>query len=126
MEIIWTGLESLIRGDVRLAGTTYLWMFPIYGLAVFLEPIHNRIRHIQWFVRGLTWLGIIWSIEYSTGWIIRGTTGLCPWDYSGSTPYSVNGLIRLDMAPAWFMAGLLFEKLHDLLDRSVRVGRRGV
>ena len=34
----------------------------------------------------------------------------CPWDYSKS-PLNVNGLIRLDYAPLWFGAGLLFEKI---------------
>lgn len=121
MEIIWTGLESFFKGDVSLAGGTYLWMFPIYGLAVFLESIHDKIRSKSWLVRGLVWLSIIWIIEYTTGWIIKSITGLCPWDYSRSSPYSVNGFIRLDMAPAWFAAGFIFEKLHDLLDRRVEI-----
>jgi uncharacterized membrane protein len=37
-----------------------------------------------------------------------------PWDYTG-TPLAVAGVIRLDYAPAWFVAGLLFERLHDWL-----------
>jgi len=73
----------MLRGDWSLAGKTYLWMLPIYGLGVLLEPIHDYI----------------------------------PWDYSGKTPYSVLGLIRLDYAPAWFVLGLLFERLHDWLKK---------
>ena len=34
----------------------------------------------------------------------------CPWDYS-NTPFNIKGLIRLDYAPLWFCAGLLFEKI---------------
>ena len=41
MEIFWTGLYSLISGDLRLLAFTNLWMFFIYGAAVFLEPIHD-------------------------------------------------------------------------------------
>ncbi|MDK2934487.1 MAG: hypothetical protein PWP27_2297 [Clostridiales bacterium] len=104
MEIFWTGLGSFFRGDIRLQGTTYLWMFPIYGLAVFLEPIHDNIRFMPWMIRGCIWVLIIWAIEYVTGWAIQGAVGLCPWDYSESTPYSINGFIRLDYAPAWFVA----------------------
>lgn len=114
IEIFWTGLGSLIRGDRKLRGWTYLWMFPIYGLAVFLEPIHNFIRDWPFFLRGIIYVIFIWSIEYFTGFILKNTVKVCPWDYSKAT-YSIKGLIRLDYGPAWFLAGLLFEKLHDLL-----------
>lgn len=113
-EIFWTGLGSLLRGDAKLRGWTYLWMFPIYGLAITLEPIHNHIRHWPIISRGGVYVIFIWSIEYLTGWFLKSTIDLCPWDYSQS-PYSINGFIRLDYAPAWFVLGLLFENLHDLL-----------
>lgn len=113
-EVFWTGLGSLLSGDLRLQGWTYIWMFPIYGLAIFLEPIHNRIRNWPVVLRGGVYTLLIFTIEYSTGWLLKNITGLCPWDYSG-VPSSVNGFIRLDYAPAWFAAGILFEKLHDML-----------
>ncbi|WHH57338.1 hypothetical protein [Petroclostridium sp. X23] len=117
MEIFWTGMWSVFQGDIRLRGTTYLWMFPIYGLAILLEPIHDRIRFMPWIIRGGVWVLLIWGIEYISGWAIRSVIGVCPWDYSGATEYQINGLIRLDYAPAWFAAGLIFEKLHDTLTR---------
>jgi uncharacterized membrane protein len=115
-EIFWTGLGSLINGDAKLQGWTYIWMFPIYGMAVFLEPIHNRIRSWPVVLRGGVYTVLIFLAEYSTGWLLKTITGVCPWDYSGHL-FSVGGFIRLDYAPAWFAAGLLFEKLHDTLDR---------
>lgn len=111
MEIFWTGLNSLMRGDVSLAGRTYIWMFPIYGMAIFLEPIHNYMRNWPILSRGLVYVFLIYIAEYSSGWLLRRVTGLCPWDYSHQG-INVDGLIRLDYAPAWFIAGLLFEKLH--------------
>ncbi|MGI6413076.1 MAG: putative ABC transporter permease [Syntrophomonadaceae bacterium] len=115
-EIIFTGLSSLLEGSIRLTGYTYLWMFPIYGMAVFLEPIHDRIRQSPWPVRGTIWAGAIFTIEYVTGWLLSVTIGVCPWDYSGLTRYSVDGFIRLDFFPVWFIAGLIFERIHDYLD----------
>jgi len=114
MEILWTSAWNAIRGDVSLTGVTYAWMFPIYGAAVFLEEIHERIRGWSWYARGAVWVMIIFAIEYFSGWLLRQILGICPWDYSGSR-YSVNGLIRLDYAPAWFTAGLVFERIHDYL-----------
>ncbi len=115
-EIFWTGMGSLLRGDTKLRGWTYLWMFPIYGLAISLEPVHNQIRGLPFFLRGGVYVLFIWLIEYFSGWFLKSTINICPWDYS-KTPYSINGFIRLDYAPAWFIVGLLFERLHDFLIR---------
>lgn len=118
MEVVWNGLGSLIRGDVNIIGKTSLWMFPVYGLAVFLEVLHNDIRHLPTFVRGGIYTLIIFSFEFISGWTFRYVLGVTPWDYSGN-PFSIYGLIRLDFTPAWFVAGLLFEKLHDSLTRLI-------
>lgn len=115
MEIIWTGLGSALQGDLRLASHTYLWMFLIYGLAVFLETLHDAIRECSWQVRGLIWMIVIVSLEYFTGFLLDTIVGACPWDYSKNAPLSLYGYIRLDYFPVWFMAGLLFERLHDFL-----------
>ncbi|MDK2816366.1 MAG: hypothetical protein PWR22_995 [Moorella sp. (in: firmicutes)] len=117
MEVLWTGFLSALGGDLRLTATTYLWMFPIYGLAVFLEPVHDAIRYWPWWLRGPVWVSIIWFVEMTTGSVIRLLTGAVPWDYTGKTPWQVGGLIRLDMAPLWFLVGLLFEQVHDYLVR---------
>ncbi|URZ03983.1 hypothetical protein [Clostridium felsineum] len=52
VEIVWTGFGSMLNGDVTLRAWTNMWMFLIYGLAIFLEPIHNNIRHLPIIIRG--------------------------------------------------------------------------
>jgi hypothetical protein len=115
IEMVWTGAGSLISGDLRLAGESNLWMFFIYGSAVFLEPIHHAIARWNFILRGLVWVLIIWSIEYASGWLLYTALGVYPWYYSDSL--SVNGLITIAYAPAWFVAGMVFERLHTGLDR---------
>lgn len=117
IEIIWTGFGSLILGDLSLKSKTYLWMFFIYGMAVFFEPIHKIIRRENFIIRGLIWVFLIYFIEFSSGFLLDTFIGFCPWDYSHSTKYTFYGYIRLDYFFPWFIAGLLFEKLHDLIDR---------
>jgi len=56
---------------------------------------------------------VIWSIELSTGGLIRLFVGTSPWIYRDG--WQLYGLIRLDMAPLWFVVGLMFERLHDWL-----------
>ncbi|WP_027340136.1 putative ABC transporter permease [Halonatronum saccharophilum] len=114
LEIFWTGFNSLLAGSPDLRGWTYLWMFPIYGLAILLEPIYLRIRGYNFLLRGGIYTLLIFSIEYLTGWLLLNTIGICPWDYTGKA-YSVHGLIRLDYAPLWFLVGLLFERVYETL-----------
>ena len=109
MEIIFTALDSLRRRDFKLKGNTSIWMFPIYGCAAFLSPISRLLRRFPTWFRGITYMSLIFSTEYLTGNFLR-KKGLCPWDY-GRCRYHINRLIRLDYAPYWFGAGLLFERV---------------
>lgn len=120
MEIIFTSFESIAAGDMKLMGKTSLHMFPIYGLGVFLGPISRmmdrwigdagvlRLKDKFW-RHGLNDMVLIFTAEYVTGYLLK-SKGICPWDYSGRR-FSIDGLIRLDFAPCWFAAGLIFEKL---------------
>ena len=121
IEIVWTALSSTAGGAQRgwrLAGTTYLWMFPIYGLlAPLYEPLHDAIRPWPWPLRGLLYgLGFL-AVEYVAGWLLRRLTGACPWDYTGRCRRHLHGLIRLDYGPLWALLGLALEPVHDLLVR---------
>ena len=116
MEVFWTGVMLGLNGNPRLVAHTYLWMFPIYGLAVLLEPLHEKIRRLPWFFRGMIWLAVIWAVEFTTGGLLRLLVGTSPWVYRDGL--HIYGLIRLDMAPLWFAVGLLFEQIHDRLTKS--------
>src|SRR5690554_7384281 len=112
VEILWTGMGSILRRDPRLTATTYLWMFPIYGGGGLLfERVYQAIAGRPWILRGLVWVVAIFAVEYATGWLIRQAVGQSPWDYTGA-PLALGALIRLDYAPAWFVLGLLYERLY--------------
>ena len=44
LEVMWTGLQALIRGDSTMMGKTSLLMFPIYGCAALIGPLYKKIR----------------------------------------------------------------------------------
>lgn len=115
-EILFTGMGSIIAGSLRLNGHTYLWMFPIYGLAIFLEPIYKQIRSSPWFIRGIIWAGIIFLVEYFSGLALKLAIGVCPWDYSTFSRFTEDGFIRLDYFPVWFLTGLAYEKINYFLN----------
>lgn len=109
MEIIFTSLDALRRREMTLKGNTSLWMFPIYGSAALLKPICCLLKNRPVWLRGVTYMGLIYSTEYITGKLLSKYK-LCPWDYSRSR-FHVDNVIRLDFAPYWFAAGLMFERL---------------
>ena len=109
MEIIFTSLHCVSDRDFKLTGNTSIWMFPIYGLACLLHPVCDQLKNKSLWVRGSIYTCVIFTGEYLSGTLLRRIHA-CPWDYSQS-PWNVNGLIRLDYAPLWFGAGLLFEKI---------------
>ncbi len=116
MEILFTSAGSLLKKDGRLIGQTSVLMFPIYGMAAFIYPVYRKIKHIPALLRGALYSVGIFSFEYLSGSILKRHR-LCPWDYSGAKT-SIDGLIRLDYAPFWMAAGLLFERILLASDRQ--------
>ena len=113
MEVFWTGLGSLIKRDFKLRSNTSIWMFFIYGMVVFLEPVYLLMREMPILLRGTVYAVCIFAGEYITGMLLK-KADICPWDYT-HTRYSVQGVIRLDYAPVWFAAGLIFERMFVLI-----------
>ncbi|MBD5487676.1 MAG: hypothetical protein HDR13_02645 [Lachnospiraceae bacterium] len=109
LEMIFTAFHAFRKRDLRLHCTTSVWMFPIYGLAALLAPFARLMRGHNFIFRGLVYTGMIFSGEFLTGlWLMK--RDLCPWNYEKSR-WNLAKVIRLDYAPCWFTAGLLFERL---------------
>lgn len=118
LEILFTSIESIAAGDMRLMGRTSLLMFPIYGLGALLGPICRGLdrwvgdeeilgKKDRLWRHGINDMVLIFTTEYISGFLLR-LAGICPWDYTGRL-FSIDGLIRMDFAPFWFGTGLLFE-----------------
>ncbi len=107
IEVLWTGLHSFLRHDPKLTGFSSLRMFPIYGMASFIAPLSGCLKKCRPATRGLIYMLGIYAVEYASGSYLK-KRNCCPWDYSES-PCSINGVIRLDYAPLWFLTGLFYE-----------------
>ena len=110
MEVLWTGLGSLKIKNFKLSSTTSLWMFFVYGMVAFLEPVFRLAAPMPFLVRGLIYAAFIFTGEFITGSLLKRME-VCPWDYS-TAKYHVKGLIRWDYLPAWVVAGLVFEWVY--------------
>lgn len=109
MEVLWTGIVSIMSRDPKLTCKTSMWMFPIYGMAAIFEPMHKHMQGKNFLYRGSIYTLCIFAAEYTTGKILKKHQ-MCPWDYSNQ-PANVHGLINLSYTPLWFGAGLFFEKI---------------
>lgn len=118
LEITFTAFDSFRKKDYRLSGATSIWMFPIYGLAALLSPVCRLLRNQNFILRGTVYASLIFAGEFITGMYLRRQE-CCPWNYEHSK-WNLNSVIRLDYAPCWFFAGLLFEKLLRTNDESLR------
>ena len=109
LEILFTSFESFRRRELKLMGKTSLWMFPIYGMAALLLPICRLIRRLPALTRAFLYSCCIFLGEFASGSFLKKHQ-LCPWDYSNARA-NIKGVVRLDYAPYWMAAGLLFEKI---------------
>ena len=109
MEILWTGLHSLLDGQKTLTGKTSLLMFPIYGCAALIKPMYHLVGRLPLLARGSIYSAAILTGEFISGSLLK-KHDCCPWDYSHAR-FNIRGIIRLDYAPLWMGAGLLFEQI---------------
>ncbi|MDD7178138.1 MAG: hypothetical protein SPG09_11620 [Lachnospiraceae bacterium] len=109
IEIVFTSLKGLHQHDHKLLGQTSIWMFPIYGCAALIKPMYHLIGRLPAAIRGGIYSAAIFAGEYVSGSILK-KHNCCPWDYSRAR-FNIRGVIRLDYAPLWMGAGLLFERI---------------
>ena len=117
LEILWTGLHSLVTGHFTMMGKTSLLMFPVYGLAALIRPAYYKLARFRlWYGGSFTAAGFFF-VEFLSGSFFQ-KLHICPWDYS-HVPLQYKGVIRLDYAPLWFFTGLFFEWLLRQNPRKV-------
>jgi len=117
MEVFWTGIGSLFKGDTALMSHSSIWMIVIYGLAVFLEPFQQILKNKNWLARGLVYMTLIYIGEYVTGFALD-IFNINVWEYTNTL--NIHGYITLTFAPLWFIAGLFFEKVRYWLDNAAK------
>lgn len=128
LEVAFTSFHSLLLRDFTMMAHTSLLMFPVYGMGALLGPVGRMADRwvdepfrilaaykeknealVKLLRHGFLFMVLIFLVEYASGQLFRAL-GICPWDYTGM-PTNVDGLIRLDFAPFWFVTGLLLEKI---------------
>lgn len=109
--------DAEARGGWRLKGHSFVWMLPIYGLGLGLfEIVYGALRAEPWWVRGLSYVGILYALELAASLALVRATGAPVWRWVGRG--NVGGHVHLAMAPVWFAATLALEPLCDVVVRG--------
>ena len=112
-EIFFTAIKQVInnwpQADWALKGQSYIWMFPIYGIAGVAFPIIiPYIEKIPFIIRMCIYAIGILIVEFITGGLLDFFTGKCPWEYT--TCWHIMGYIKLEYFPLWALFGGMVEK----------------
>jgi len=116
VDFAFNRLGALLHGRPLLENRTSPLMLPVYALIQPLyEPAHGLLRdRLRWPWRGAVYGAGFITVEYASGRLLRRVRGEAPWDYSHARR-QLHGLTRFDYFPLWAAAGLMIERLHDLL-----------
>lgn len=127
IEVFFTGVGRIFKGDWDMEGNASPWMMPVYGLlGLFVAPVSDALkRHrISLIPRALLYMMLIFVVEYLFG-ALFDLVGLEIWNYS-RRPLNLHGYITLTYAPFWFFLGLWLEYLHRRIDTCAVALSRGL
>lgn len=120
IEVAFTSLWDLcVSGweGVALRGHSSLWSFLIYGFGTFFlaETVYFSLvkRRVHLILRLLVYIILTYLWEFACGITLR-CLGVRTWDYS-NFKYNLMGLVTLEYAPFWAIAGLGFEYIIGLM-----------
>ena len=127
VELFFTALGSLLKGNINFSGHSSPWMMLDYGiLGLMVGPMAGAMKRkrLPLLLRAVVYMLGIFLVEYVSGEIFT-LFGLSIWDYS-DLPLNLRGQITLTYAPFWFLLGLWLEFLNRRIDACAVVLVRGL
>ncbi len=125
VEVVFTGIGSLIRKDWAATSKTFLWMHPVYGgggFAVYLiynnviisaNPIVDAVV-----LAVLFYVPLFYGFEALAGLASIKLFGRILWDY-GRSKWTPMGLINIKYAHYWLLLALCMHPVVYFLSRVV-------
>ncbi len=118
---VYDTIQAMPNHNWKLEGHTYIWMAPIYAIIPLTFPwMYEKMKNIHIFFRSIVYMIGIFIVEFIAGFLLEQIIGVCPWDYTGTSPYEIMGYIRLDYTPAWMIFGVIVEKFLLYINEKIR------
>jgi uncharacterized membrane protein len=114
LEILFT---SILTKDPTLQGHTNLWIFPVYGFGagILFPLLQSGLGDAHWGLRYALYGVVGQSIQYFYGLLLHKGLKIRPWDHTGDSWTSIQGYIRVDYLPLFFLFGASLEYMHPFL-----------
>lgn len=98
--------------DPRMIGHSYIWMFFLYmWIPAIYHIIFPRLQFLALLSRLILYAFALIGVEFVAGFALDTIIGVCPWDYTGKTMFSILGYTRLDYFPFWMLFGFMCERI---------------
>lgn len=117
VELFFTALGALLKGNINFSGHSSPWMMLDYGiLGLLVGPMAGvmKRKRLPLLIRAAVYMLGIFLVEYVSGRIFVAF-GIHIWDYS-HLPLNLHGQITLTYAPYWYALGLGLELLNKWID----------
>lgn len=119
IEFFFTSIHSLLTGNLKGTGYSYIWMVPVYGFTALLLDGLNDVLPWPFYIKAFVYVPVIYGAEALSGWVLQKTTGHIPWDYKKSF-WTPMGLINLKYAPFWLVLAMAFDPITQFLARLLK------
>lgn len=123
-EVMFTAAwEFVVHFNWKFPGNTSVWSLPIYGISgMVMEQLFFFLKDhgIPIYIRCFVYMMWTYVWEFSTGYVLKYFDA-CPWDYS-LFEGEFMGLITLEYAPLWYLAGYISECVIIKLTRQLYWG----
>lgn len=131
IEFFFTGVASLLKGNLKATSNSYLWMPPVYGFAgLALDGIRQLLDAWPYFAKAPLYVAVFYMVEMVSGLGLRALTGaiqrrwpaiftgggVIPWEYAKSA-WAPLGLINLKYLPYWLILALCFDPIAEFFQR---------
>ena len=70
MEILWTGLHSILSGELTMTGKTSLYVSH-YGCGAIIRPLSGKLSAVPLFVRWRIYTVGLFFVEFISGALLR-------------------------------------------------------
>ena len=113
LEVIETAILDWRKDKTRRGmGHSSIWYLPFYAVLplAYFQAFSAALFSLPFYLRGPIYILSFWALEYPSMALLRRLLGKSPSeDTYRKSPWSVNGLIRLDLWWAWLCFGFAFE-----------------
>lgn len=126
IEVVFTSISSLIKGDLSATGKTYGIMFFVYAFAGYVMMSVKTGLEWPWWSKTIVYTPLIYGIEATSGVIIKKITNFLqkhikgtygsgiPWNY-GHSWITPGGLVNFKYIFWWGILGCFFDPISDVI-----------